>query len=59
MRRYAAGETLGPARFPPPAAERALFINGWLRLNEDYRWGMTSEMHRRLAMPILDRFLGK
>jgi hypothetical protein len=59
MRRYAAGETLGPARFPPPAAERALFINGWLRLNEDYRWGMTSEMHRRLAMPILDQFLGK
>lgn len=59
MRRYAAGETLGPARFPPPAAERALFISGWLRLNEDYRWGMTSEMHRRLAMPILDQFLGK
>lgn len=34
MESYVAGASLGPARFPPPAEERALFIAGWVRLNE-------------------------
>ena len=53
MESYVAGASLGPARFPPPAEDRALFIAGWVRLNEMGRWGITSSFHAHLARPVL------
>jgi hypothetical protein len=55
MRRYVSGTTLGPARFPPPSHERPLMISGWVKLDQDGRWGISSELHADLARDVLDR----
>lgn len=56
MQAYVTGRTLGPARFPPPAKERFLFIAGWIGLNKVGRWGISSTFHAHLARPVLDQF---
>lgn len=53
MQAYLLGKSLGPARFPPPSAERALFIAGWVKLNSDGRWGISSQFHAHLAREVL------
>lgn len=56
MEAYVTGRTMGPARFPPPAKERSLFIAGWIGLNKEDRWGISSKFHAHLASFVLDEF---
>jgi len=56
MRAYVLGQSLGPARFPPPSTERALFIAGWVKTGPDSRWGIASEFHAHLARNVLREF---
>ena len=54
VKSYVRGETLGKFRFPPPIEELELYTGGWLALNADERWGMTSRFHAYLASQVLD-----
>lgn len=49
-------KSIGRQRFPPPGSERPLFFGGWLSLNQNDRWGITSRFHAHLARPIIDEF---
>ena len=50
---YLNGQTLGRSRFPPPAIERPLFFGGWLRENQESRWGISSDFHAHFARQVL------
>lgn len=52
---YVRGASLVPARFPPPAFERPLFVAGWLGLDRLGRWGIRSTLHADLARQVLNQ----
>ncbi|MEI7867274.1 MAG: hypothetical protein WCI11_05240 [Candidatus Methylumidiphilus sp.] len=54
IKSYVRGETLGKFRLPPPIEELELYTGGWLAINADGRWGMTSRFHAYLASQVLD-----
>lgn len=53
MKSYAKGETLAPFRFPPSVDELELHIGGWVGLNAEKHWGITSSFHAYLASQVL------
>lgn len=50
---YVRGESIGPTYFPPLPDERELFVSGWVGLDQDGRWGITSQFHAHLARQVL------
>lgn len=50
---YLKGETLGPFRFPPPASELELHLSGWVGLDTDGHWGISSRFHLFLASQVM------
>lgn len=48
-------ENLQKDRLPPPVKDRGLYVAGWLGLNEQGSWGITSAFHRHIAAKVLAR----
>lgn len=54
MQAYAKGFGLSKERQPPPIKELHLFLSGWLKLDNEGYWGISSRIHASLALSVLN-----